>query len=451
MSTAFPPIEAGAAPAIPPEATVARVPRRALVAAVLGNGLEFYDFLVYSIFAVYIGNAFFPARTPYGSLLLSVAVFGVGFFTRPLGGFVIGRFADRAGRRPAMLLTFALMTTGTLALAVTPAYATIGDAAPLLIVVARLVQGLALGGEVGPSSAFLVEAASERRRGFFSAWQSASQGVAFLVAGLLGAGLTAVLTPAQLQDWGWRVPFALALPLLPIGLYMRSTLPETLHESSHAAAGATLAAPPATLRGHGRALALAILLVMGGTITTYVNGYMTTYGIRVLKMPPTVSMGASVVVGVCSVLFALMGGAWSDRVGRKPVMLWSRVAATALYVPCFMLLSRWPVPSALLGVTAVLSALTAISAGATLVAIPEMFPRGVRASGMSIAYALSVAVFGGTTQFIVTWLIQATGDPVAPAWYVVATGVLCIAAILFAPETCPGRTSTAPGGVGNRG
>jgi MFS family permease len=417
------------------------VPRRALVAAVLGNGLEFYDFLAYATFAIYIGNAFFPSSTPHASLLKSVAVFGVGFFTRPLGGLLIGRFADRAGRRPALLLTFTLMAAGTLALALTPSHAAIGDAAPWVVVGARLVQGFALGGEVGPSSAFLVEAAGTRRRGYVSAWQSASQGVAFLVAGLIGAGLTAFLTTTQLQEWGWRVPFALALPLLPVGLYMRSALPETLHRAASAEPGSTPArAPrPAALRHHGRAMTLSILLVMGGTVTTYVNGYMTTYAISVLKMPPTVSMAASVMVGVCTLVFALVGGAWSDRAGRKPVMLWPRVLATALYVPCFLLLNRAPSPVMLLGVTAVLSVLTAITAAATLVAIPEMFPAHVRASGMSVAYALAVAVFGGTTQYIITWLIGVTQDPIAPAWYVVASGLVCIAAIVATPETCPGK------------
>jgi MFS family permease len=166
---------------------------------------------------------------------------------------------------------------------------------------------------------------------------------------------------------------------------------------------------------------------------------MTTYAIRVLKMPPTVSMSATVVLGVCTIVFALAGGALSDRFGRRPIMLWPRVAATALYVPGFLLLNRVPTTAVLLGVTAVLAILTALSAAATLVAIPEMFPPRVRASGMSLAYALAVAVFGGTTQAVVTWLIEVTGNPVAPAWYVVASGLACIAAIVLTPETCPGK------------
>ena len=203
------PVEAGAQAiprSLPPCA--AGVSKKVVAATVAGNALEFYDFVTYAFFAVYIGKTFFPASTALGSLLLSVAVFGVGFVSRPVGGVLIGAFADRAGRKPAMLLTIGLITVGTLGLALTPSYASIGLAAPVIVVLCRLIQGLALGGEVGPSSAFLIESAPAAQRGLYASWQLASQGIATLVAGALGIAMISMLTPAELQAWGWRVPFA---------------------------------------------------------------------------------------------------------------------------------------------------------------------------------------------------------------------------------------------------
>ena len=420
----------GAVPRVrPPQA--AGVPKRVVAATVAGNALEFYDFVTYAFFAVYIGKTFFPAATALGSLLLSVAVFGVGFVSRPLGGVLIGAFADRAGRKPAMLLTIALITVGTLGLALTPSYASIGVAAPIIVVLCRLVQGLALGGEVGPSSAFLIEAAPPRQRGLYASWQAASQGVATLVAGALGMTMISLLTPAELQAWGWRVPFAAGLLLLPVAFYLRRSMPETLH-------AAPVHAENTGLQGlvrQRRIIVLAILVVLGGTVSNYVGNYMTTYAIATLHFPPLIAMGATVVVGAATLAFSLLGGWLCDRYGRKPVMLWPRVATAVLTVPAFGLLVAHPTQGVLLGITAFLAGLTAISGAASLIAIPELLPRGIRATGLSIAYAVGVALFGGTTQFIVTWLIGATGNPAAPAWYVAGTSVVTVLAMLALPES----------------
>lgn len=396
-----------------------------------GNALEFYDFVTYAFFAVYIGKAFFPASTPLGSLLLSVAVFGVGFVSRPIGGVLIGAFADRAGRKPAMLLTIALITVGTLGLALTPSYQSIGIAAPVIVVLARLVQGLALGGEVGPSTAFLIESAPQAQRGLYASWQLASQGAATLVAGVMGVSLIAVLSPAELQAWGWRVPFAAGLLLLPVALYLRRAMPETLHATP-------LEAGHVGLRGLVRqrgVILLAVLVIAGGTVSNYVGSYMTTYAITTLKFSPGIAMGATVTVGIVTLLFALLGGWLSDRYGRKPVILWPRIATAVLTVPAFMLLIAYPTLTTLLSVTAFLAALTAVSGAASIIAIPELLPRGIRATGLSIAYAVGVSLFGGTTQFIVTWLIGVTGNPAAPAWYVAGISVMTALAMLALPET----------------
>ena len=407
------------------------VPTRVVAATVAGNALEFYDFVTYAFFAVYIGKTFFPASTPLGSLLLSVAVFGVGFFARPVGGVLIGAFADRAGRRPAMLLTIALITLGTLGLALTPSYENIGLAAPVIVVLCRLVQGLALGGEVGPSSAFLIESAPPTKRGLYASWQLASQGIAGLVAGTFGLVLTTMLSPAEMLAWGWRVPFVVGLLLVPLALYLRHNMPETLHAAPVQAINSGLVG----LKRKRGLIGLAVLVVIGGTVSTYVGNFMTTYAITTLKMSPVLAMGATVVGGLSTLVFSLLGGWMCDRFGRKPTMFWPRVAAAVLTVPAFMLLVAHPTATTLFAVAGFLAALTAVSGAASLVAIPELLPRGIRATGMSIAYAIGVSLFGGTTQLVITWLIGVTGNPAAPAWYVAGASVITAVAMLAMPES----------------
>jgi len=421
----------------PAPASAAPAMRRMVAAAVAGNALEFYDFGSYAFFAVYISKAFFPTSTPLAGLLLTLAVFGVGFVSRPLGGVVIGAYADRHGRKPAMLLTIVLITVGTLGLALTPSYDSIGLAGPLIVVACRLVQGLALGGEVGPSTAFLVEIAPPGQRGLYSSWQLASQGLAILIAGLVGLLLTSTLAPAQLQVWGWRVPFVLGLVAIPLGIYLRRNLPETMLHGH----GVRPAMALSQLRAHGRLIALAVLVVIGGTVSTYVGSYMTTYAIATLKLPAAVAMGATVTVGIVTLVFALVGGALSDRYGRKPVMLIPRVLSAVLAVPAFLFLIEAKSPGALIGVTFVLALLTAVSSGAAMVALPELLPSSVRSTGLSIAYAVGVAIFGGSTQFMVTWLIGVTGNAAMPAWWVTITSVVAAVGIMALPE---GRDHTLP-------
>jgi MFS family permease len=407
------------------------ISKRIVAATVAGNALEFYDFVTYAFFSVYIGKAFFPASTPLGSLLLSVAVFGVGFISRPLGGLLIGAYADRAGRKPALLLTIGLITIGTMGLAFTPSYASIGAAAPVIVVACRLVQGLALGGEVGPSTAFLIEGAPAGQRAIYGSWQLASQGIATLVAGLLGMVITSTMSPGDLQAWGWRVPFAIGLLLLPVALYLRNNMIETLHQGAH-----TPAQPAAReLKRHRWTVTLSIFVLMGSTVANYVATYMTTYAITILKFSPLTSMVATVAVGAITIVFSLWGGRLCERHGRRPTMLWPRVTTAVLAVPAFLLLTTFPSIGTLLAATGILAVMTAISGTAAIVAIPELLPRGIRSTGMSIAYALGVAIFGGTTQFIVTWLIDITGSPLAPAWYVTLTSAVAALAILGLPES----------------
>ncbi|MEO7027252.1 MAG: MFS transporter, partial [Caulobacteraceae bacterium] len=263
----------------PTDSDAAPISRRQVAAAVVGNALEFYDFTTYAYFAVQIGHAFFPGRSTFISLILSLATFGAGFILRPLGALVLGRLADRRGRRPAMIISFALMGVGIVGLAATPGYASWGPIAPVLVVTWRLIQGFALGGEVGPTTAYLVEAAPPHHRGLYAAWQGASQNLAAIAGGSVGVLLSAVLGEAALDAWGWRLAFAIGALILPIGLILRRDLPETLHRPEPA--GAHQPDRP-QLRAHGRVIALGLALVAAATVATYAMTYMTTYARQTL-------------------------------------------------------------------------------------------------------------------------------------------------------------------------
>ena len=410
-----------------------KVSKRAIAAAVAGNALEYYDFIVYAFFAVYIGKAFFPSTSEYGSLLASVATFGVGFLFRPLGGILIGSFADRAGRKPAMLITVALITVGTLGMALTPSYASIGVAAPVIVVVCRLLQGLALGGEVGPASAMLVEAAEPGKRGRLASWQVASQGAAMAVGGIAGILVSASLTHEQLASWGWRLPFILSLALIPIAIYMRAHLPETLETRDHTRTGMQLVGE--VLHRYRRMVVLGLLMMMSGAVSTQIGNYMTTYAIQTLKLPATIAQASTLLGGVSTFAFALLAGWACDRFGRKAVMIWPRVLLALTVVPMFLWLDGSPSIVTLLLVTLLVTSLTAASGAASLVVLPEMMPRALRSTGTSVVYAVGVTLFGGGTQFFVTWLLATTGNPLAPAYLVVVTSIISLIAMCMLPET----------------
>jgi MFS family permease len=404
--------------------------RNSIAAAVIGNALELFDFLIYAFFSNYIATAFFPSSSPLTSLLLALAVFGVGFASRPIGAILIGAYADRVGRRPALLMSMGLITLSTLGLALTPTFESIGIAAPVIVVICRLVQGLAYGGEFGPTSAFLFEIAPSNKRGFYSSWQFASQGIAFIVAGGFGIALATTLTPAELQAWGWRVPFVCSVLMLPIAILLRKAMPETVSQKL----APSFENEAQKLRNYGVFLGISVLLIVGGAVSTYVGSYMTTYSIVVLKLSPIAAMSSAVAVGFATLIFSLFGGWLSDRYGRRPTMIIPRILSALLAYPAFVFLIEQKTAAALLGVSALLAALNAISNAAALVTILEYLPRSLRALGSSIAYAVGVAVFGGSTQFVVTWLIGATGNPAAPAWYIALSSAIATFAMLALPE-----------------
>ncbi len=423
--------ETAAPPAITP---------RQVSAAVIGNALEFYDFTTFAYFAVQIGHTFFPNQSPFISLILSLATYGVGFVLRPLGSFVFGHYADRHGRRPAMLISFAMMGGSVLGLTLTPSYAAIGLLAPILVVVWRLCQGFALGGEIGPTTAFLVESAPPGSRGRYAAWQGGSQNLAAIAAGLVGLALTACLGSATLDAWGWRVAFGIGVLILPIGLVLRRNLPETLHHpeevSEHQPALATLSA-------HRRIIFIGLALIAAGTVSTYAMTYMTTYARETLKMGAGISLAAPLVNGAAGLVFGLLGGVLSDRFGRRPMLIWPRVAYLIALWPVFYLMDRNRDGASLLVGITVLAAASALSSASLYTAISESLRKEVRGLALGGVFAVSVAVFGGTTQPIIATLIQVTHNPLSPAWYAMGFTVVGLIASLLIRETAPSRNQQA--------
>jgi MFS transporter, MHS family, proline/betaine transporter len=396
---------------------------RIIAACTIGNALEFFDFVVFSFFARTIGALFFPSQDPTAQLLLAFGTYGVGFLVRPLGGVVLGAYADRKGRKKATVLTLMLMALGTAMIGLAPVYATAGIFGAVIVVLGRLIQGFSAGGEVGASTTLLAEHAPNDQRGFYGSWQLASQGLAVLAAAGAAYALTTLLTPAEVSAWGWRVPFLLGVLIVPVGLWLRTALEETHanedHEKTRKVSSLSLA-----FRQHLGKIVAGVGLIIGGTAANAVVVlYMATYAVTQLKLAPTTGLMAGIMAGIMTLIAAPIGGALSDKIGRRTVAAISYLLILLLIYPAFLYLNASPTLGTLLAVVAVLA-----------ITLAEIFPAEVRATGMSLVYALGVAIFGGFGQFIVTWLISATGSPIAPAYYVMACSLATLLALKFIPE-----------------
>jgi MFS transporter, MHS family, citrate/tricarballylate:H+ symporter len=422
------------------------VPIRHVVAVFIGNGLEFYDFLTFSYFAVYIGRTFFPSHDPTVSLLASLATFGVGFLMRPVGAIIIGNMGDRIGRKPAMLFTFILMGVAITGLSLTPSYASIGVAAPVIVILFRLLQGFALGGEVGPTTAYMAEAAPPMRRGLYLSMQYATQDCATLLAGLVGVALASTLSDIQLQQWGWRVALLLGACIVPFGLWLRRSLPETLHKADDAALAPDATTGSLTLRARMRPyLSIAVLGLMmltSGTIGSYTIGYMTTYALSTLKLSAAIAFGVTIINGGFSIVFEVLSGHWSDKYGRKPVMIGAGVLLLISIFPCFWIIEHFRNVWALYGAETVMVVFAAVCSVPHIVAITESLPASIRSGAVATIYAFAISIFGGSTQFVITALIKWTGDPLAPAYYWSGALVVGLIAMALFKESAPVKTKT---------
>ncbi|MDR5739217.1 MULTISPECIES: MFS transporter [unclassified Caballeronia] len=399
---------------------------RVIVAASIGNALEWFDLVIYGFFAVTISRLFFPAGSETVSLLLTLGTFGVSFFMRPLGAVVLGVYADKAGRKAALTLSILLMMAGTLLIAIMPTYATLGIAAPVGIVLARMIQGFSAGGEFGSATAFLAEHGGQRR-GFFASWQAASQGLTTLLAALAGTWLTTALTPEQVLSWGWRLPFFLGLLIGPVAYYIRRNIDETPEFVGTETTKTPLAD---TFTDQRHRLVLAIGAVVLGTVATYLILFMPTYAVKQLGLPASAAFTATIATGVIQMIGAPFFGHLSDRVGRTRIMMVAGAVFLVCAYPVFRLLHDYPAFGTLVWVQIFFGLANAAYFGALPALLSDLFPTKNRTTGMSVGYNVSVTVFGGFAPFIITSLIGLTGNPLAPSFYLIAAAIVSLFALV---------------------
>jgi MFS family permease len=331
------------------------------------------------------------------------------------------------------------MTIGTGGLVFLPGYETIGMAAPVILVLVRMLQGLAWGGEAGPATTFIMEAAPEGKRAFYTSWQIVAQGLAGISAGLIGYTLTLILTPEQLSAWGWRVPFAFGLLILPIAIYLRRNLNETFTAENSAASKSTGSLLGEVMRNYRGLILVGIFILSGSTITQYFLNYMTTYALKELAFAPGTAMASTILIGVCVVIFSLVGGWMADRFGRKITIIAPRLLLLLLLLPGLEMINAWRSEGVFFAIITLFAALQCISGSGVLVVLCENFPRYIRSTGFSIAFAFGITLFGGTAQIVFSWLIKWTGDPVSPGYYLIAANILCLMATLMLKERVPHR------------
>lgn len=406
------------------------LPVRQIAAVVAGNALQFYDFLCYSFFSVQIGHAFFPQQDEDTRLLLALLIFGIGFLSRPLGAIVIGRIGDRVGRKPAMVLSFALMGIAITGLALTPSRTAIGVAAPVLFVFFRLLQGFALGGEVGPTTAYLLEAAPPLRRGFYASLQFGTQDLSVLFAGIVGYVLANRLSPAALGDWGWRAAFLIGAAVVPFALAVRRTLPET-YEAPHSAQ--KMPFTPELWR----IAALSIILLMTISAAYFVIDYMTTFAEDTLHITPAIAFMATVSLGLTGTVFDVLSGILSDRFGRKAVTLTAGVVYVFAIYPIYYAIIHLGSAAALIVGAGLLGALQGLYAPPILIGLTEGIPREIRSGALSLIYAIAMSISGFSTQYLVKLLITYTDSSFAPAGFMTAAIAIGVTAMFFVRETAP--------------
>ena len=417
-----------------------RTSRQARIKAVIrvatGNFLEMYDFMVFGYYAAAIGRTFFPKSSEFASLMYSLATFGVGFLMRPLGALVLGAYVDRRGRRAGLMLTLTLMSAGTISIACMPGYKAIGVLAPLLVVAGRLVQGFSAGVELGGVSVYLSEIATPGHRGLYVSWQSASQQCAVVFAALLGVLLSSQLPEAQMASFGWRIPLLVGCAIIPFLFLIRRSLAETedfLARPRHPPTREILR----SVAENWRLVLLGAMLVTMTTVSFYmITAYTPTFGTKVLKLAESRTLIVTLCVGVSNFLWLPLMGAFSDRVGRAPVLAAFAFLALATAYPALSWLVAAPSFGRLLSVELWLSFLYGGYNGAMVVFLTELMPRQVRASGFSLAYSTATAIFGGFTPAICTYLIEATGNQAFPGvWLSFAAAIGLTAAFIARPRS----------------
>ncbi len=399
-----------------------------------GNFLEQYDFFVFGYFAAAIGRTYFPqdntANGDFIQLILALMTFGAGFLMRPIGALVLGAYIDAHGRRAGLILTLALMSVGTLAIAVVPGYATIGLVAPILVVISRLIQGFSAGVELGGVSVYLAEIATPGNKGFYVAWQSGSQQVAVIFAALLGVALNQTLGAATMNAWGWRIPLIIGCLIIPFLFLLRRSLEETeafLTRPRRLTAGQIMT----SMLTNWRIVGLGMMMVIMTTVSFYlITAYTPTFGKQVLKLDDLDVLIVTICVGLSNLLWLPVAGALSDRIGRRPLLIATTVLAIFSAYPVMNWLVGAPSFGHLLIAELWLSFLYGCYNGAMVVYLTEVMPLEVRTSGFSIAYSLATVV-GGMTPAICTALIKAFGDKAVPGAWMSLAAVVGLGAVLL--------------------
>jgi len=415
-----------AATLAPPPVYGAGAATRLIVAASLGNALEFYEILVYGYFAVILSKVFFPAADEAVSLLVTLGSFGISFLARPVGAIFLGAYGDRKGRKRALTLSILLMTIGTGLMTIMPSYATIGLLSPALVIAARLLQGFSVGGEFASSTAFLVEHRPDRP-GFFASWQWSSQGLAALFATGFGVLLTTTMSADALQSWGWRIPFAFGLLIGPVGYYIRANMEETPEFLQ----AETQRSPLCDLfvKQWDRLL-LAIGAVVVSTSSQYLIVYMPTYAIKELGLPQSLGFTAAVLAAALQTLAVPFVGLMVDRIGQTRIMIGSAALFFLTTYPAFVLVGSYVSLAMLIAMVCWFSLLKSLYSGALPSLMAKIFPVATRVTGMSLGYNISVPIFGGFAPFYAQSLIELTGSKLAPSYYMMATAILGIATLI---------------------
>ncbi|MBZ5644113.1 MAG: MFS transporter [Acidobacteriia bacterium] len=404
---------------------------RSVIRVSSGNFLEMYDFMVFAYYASYIAREIFPSSNQFASLMMTLGTFGAGYLMRPLGAVVLGTYVDRKGRREGLLFTLSLMAVGTLVIALTPSYRTIGIIAPIVVVLGRLLQGFSAGVELGGVSVYLSEIATPGHRGFYCAWQSGSQQVAVMFAALLGVTLSWLMPPELMNRWGWRIPFLIGCLIVPLLFWMRSSLQETevfLKRKRHPGVSEILM----SLVRNWELVGVGMFISTMTTVSFYmITAYTPTYGQEALHLSAHTSLMVTLFVGLSNFIWVPVGGALSDIVGRRPVLIFASGAAILTAYPAMLWMVSNPSYARLLIVELWFSVLFGNYSGAMVPYLTEIMPPEIRTSGFSVAFSLATAIFGGFTPFVCTGLIRWTGNRAMPALWLSMAGICGLTATLI--------------------
>jgi len=413
-----------------------RMRRRAIVSSAVGNFVELYDFLIYGLFAVQIAANFFPGEDPVAAMLKTFALYGVGFFMRPVGAIVIGAYGDLKGRKNALILTVGLMAVATALTGLIPSYNSVGILAPILLVLCRLAQGFSTGGEWGGSAAFMVEYAPPGKRGLIGSVQQFSVGLALIAGTLSAALLNSWLDKPTMIAWGWRIPFIVGFLLAPVGFYLRSRVAES-PAFSRTVQRQQVAKRPVleSLSTHRLPVLAAFGLSAIGTVGNYTyNIFLPSYAAGSLKIPGGTAYTSTLIAAVVLTILTPAMGALSDKIGRKPILLTSAIIYGIVSYPLFSYLSGAPDGTKLMVVQSVSAVLLSMYAGPLCAVLSELFPTKVRFTALSIGYGMSVTLFGGFAPFIATFLIDELHNPVAPAFFLIFAAIISAGTLLLTKD-----------------